>query len=58
MDDSITGGPVTAAATESPTERLDGRTPQLAALIEFVWACAVTARREDRIATAIKYGRC
>lgn len=38
--------------------RLDGWTPQLAALIEFVWACAVTARREDRIATAIKYGRC
>jgi hypothetical protein len=30
---------------------------QLAELIEFVWACEVAARREDRIDAAIKYGR-
>jgi len=30
---------------------------QLAELTEVVWACEVTARWEDRIDAAIKYGR-
>jgi hypothetical protein len=30
---------------------------QLLELIEFVWACEVAARREDRLDAAIRFGR-
>jgi hypothetical protein len=33
-----------------------GLDAQLTDLIEFIWACESTARREDRIEAAIKYG--
>jgi len=37
----------------SPVAGLDA---QLTELIEFIWACEVAARREDRIDAAIQYG--
>jgi len=37
----------------SPVAALDA---QLTELIEFIWACEATARRDDRTDSAIKYG--
>ena len=33
-----------------------GLDAQLSELIEFIWACGVAARREDRIDAVIRYG--
>jgi hypothetical protein len=35
--------------------RIESLDAQLLDLIEFVWACEVAARREDRIDAAIRY---